>query len=242
MAVLGSGGRLELRRGHRGVRHPSGGHQSGQQLDQYRCDGYWPGDKVVISGPDGLPIFINGQPQLFDGVAAYGDPASKWQVAGNRFHINNPDRAGADDQFYKQDLQNDRLEYYPFIDFGTATGTYEDNAWFYYRGHANQDGTVEENPTTDLEGYLCIDSLGRAKLYKDRCSGLNCCGDNLLDFRLVARCSTSSLSTRRSIRVSELLLSALPRLVSTSSTTSPTTQHRIRTALLIRSALTHPNI
>ena len=185
MAVLGSGGRLELRREAPSacVILPEDINQGSNSIN-IGCDGYWPGDKVVISGPDGLPIFINGQPQLFDGVAAYGDPASKWQVAGNRFHINNPDRAGADDQFYKQDLQNDRLEYYPFIDFGTATGTYEDNAWFYYRGHANQDGTVEENPTTDLEGYLCIDSLGRAKLYKDRCSGLNCCGDNLLDFRL----------------------------------------------------------
>ena len=160
MAVLGSGGRLELRR-----EAPSAcvilpdDINPGNDSINIGCEGYWPGDKVTISGPGGLPIFdSNGNPQLWDGVASYY--GSSLFLADNRDHID-----AADHQFYKA-----ASEEYP-------TGSAGDNAWFYYRGQ-----TASEEPITDLTGYLCVDSLGRVKLYETRCEGLNCCGQALLDF------------------------------------------------------------
>ena len=164
MAVLGSGGRLELRREAPSPCvilpediNPRGTFDIG-------CEGYWPGDKVVISNPDGLPIFIGGDPQRWDGVATYEQ--ANLYVAENRDHIK-PD---SDNGFYKQ--------------AGHANNTYyrgnnsyaNDNALFYYQGDSPGDEQL-----VSLEGYLCIDSLGRASLYETRCEGMACCGTNLLD-------------------------------------------------------------
>lgn len=159
MAVLGSGGRLELRR-----EAPSpcvilpADRNLGSNSINIGCEGYWPGDKVVISGPDGLPIFINGKPQRWDGVGSYFQ--NVLYVADNRDHI-----TSSSDQFYKA-----LGEEYP-------AGNEEDAAWFYYRGEDENDSQVEE-----VEGYLCVDSLGRGKLYESRCEGLSCCGESLLIF------------------------------------------------------------
>ena len=157
MAVLGNGGRLELRREAPSpcVILPEDLNLSNNSLE-IGCEGYWPGDKVVISGPDGLPIFIDGNPQRWDGVASYYQ--NTLYVADNRDHI-----TAADHQFYKS-----ASEEYP-------TGEAKDDAWFYYRGEKAGD-----DQTSQLEGYLCVDSLGRAQLYKTRCEGLNCCGDSLV--------------------------------------------------------------
>ena len=40
--------------------------------------------------------------------------------------------------------------------------------------------TPSDTQTEQLEGYLCVDSLGRVKLYSTRCEGLACCGDPLM--------------------------------------------------------------
>lgn len=167
MAVLGAGGRLELRREAASpcVIIPEDINPDGSSFD-IGCEGYWPGDKVVISGPEGLPIFIDGKPQAWDGVASYF--GSSFYLAANRSHI-----TALDHQFYKA-----AAEEYPTGEAGTDSNTPKtESTWFYYRGDDASDEQV-----TQLEGYLCIDSLGRAKLYSDRCSGLNCCGDQLLDF------------------------------------------------------------
>lgn len=160
MAVLGNGGRLELRReaGSACVVLPE---DLSHTYDTFEigCEGYWPGDKVNIGSPEGLPIFINGDPQRWDGVASYF--GSSYYLAENRDHI-----TARTDNFYK-----DASEEYPAGEAG-------DNAWFYYRGT----GDAGETPVTNIEGYLCVDSLGRVKLYPDRCAGLNCCGTPLLDF------------------------------------------------------------
>ena len=157
MAVLGSGGRLELRREAASpcVILPQDLYLGGDQFE-IGCDGYWPGDKVVISAPEGLPIFIDGVPQYWDGVASYRQP--NLFVADNRTQI-----ADNDDLFYK-----DATEEY-------IAGNAGDDAWFYYRGDDADDEQIDQ-----LEGYLCIDSLGRASLYSSRCEGLNCCGTSLI--------------------------------------------------------------
>ena len=159
MAVLGNGGRLELRREAPPpcVILPEDIHVGNGTID-IGCEGYWPGDHITISGPDGLPIFIDGRPQIWDSVASYF--GSSLYVADNRDQI-----TSNTDQFYKTSS-----EQYPAGELG-------DDSWFYYRGEDEND-----SPVTDLSGYLCIDSLGRASIYSDRCSGLNCCGEKLLDF------------------------------------------------------------
>ena len=170
MAVLGSGGRLELRREAPSpcVILPEDLNLGSNSLD-IGCEGYWPGDKVVISNPEGLPIFIDGKPGRWDGVASYFQ--NVLYVADNRDHI-----TAADHQFYKS-----ASEEYPAGQAGTDdanlnnTNAKTEPTWFYYRGDKAGDDQI-----TQLEGYLCIDSLGRAKLYSTRCEGLACCGDPLL--------------------------------------------------------------
>ena len=97
MAVLGSGGRLELRREAPSpcVILPEDLNLGNNSLD-IGCEGYWPGDKVIISNPEGLPIFIDGKPGRWDGVATYDQDTLF--VAQNRDHIE-PD---VDNGFYKQ--------------------------------------------------------------------------------------------------------------------------------------------
>ena len=170
MAVLGSGGRLELRREAPSpcVILPEDLNLGSNSLD-IGCEGYWPGDKVVISNPEGLPIFIDGKPGRWDGVASYFQ--NVLYVADNRDHI-----TAADHQFYKS-----ASEEYPTGQAGTDDANLDNTSakteptWFYYRGDKAGDDQI-----TQLEGYLCIDSLGRAKLYSTRCEGLACCGDPLL--------------------------------------------------------------
>lgn len=159
MAVLGVGGKLELRReASSACVITQEDVNLGSASFDIACDGYWPGDRVVISGPDGLPIFINGKPQLWDGVGSYFQ--NVLYVAENRDHI-----TSSSDQFYKA-----IGEEYP-------AGQEEDDAWFYYQGD-----DADDEPITQLEGYLCIDSMGRAKLYDTRCDALNCCGETSYAF------------------------------------------------------------
>lgn len=162
MAVLGVGGRLELRREASSacVITPDDINLGSSSFD-IACEGYWPGDRVVISGPDGLPIFIDGKPQLWDGVASYFQ--NVLFVADNRDHI-----TAADHQFYKT-----ASEEYPAGEAGNDDpADFSETTWFYYRGD-----DADDVPETQIEGYLCIDSMGRAKLYDSRCDGMNCCGD-----------------------------------------------------------------
>ena len=162
MAVLGSGGRLELRREAPSpcVILPEDINAGTGSFD-IACEGYWPGDRVVISGPDGLPIFINGIPQRWDGVASYRQAVLF--VAANRDQIDNDN-----DVFYKRGTE----DYFN----GVAT-MQNDNALFYYQGENKDD-----EQTVDIDGYICVDSLGRLKLYNTRCEGLACCGTSRLDF------------------------------------------------------------
>ena len=119
MAVLGSGGRLELRREAPSpcVILPEDLNTDGSL--EIGCEGYWPGDKITISDPDGLPIFIDGKPQKWDGVASYF--GSSLYVADNRDQI-----TADNDQFYKT-----ASEEYPAGEAGNDDPTdYSETTWF----------------------------------------------------------------------------------------------------------------
>ena len=166
MAVLGSGGKLQLRREAPDpcIIRPEDINQ-GHRSFELHCEGYWPGDHVIITGsPAGLPIFIDGRPQVIDGVASY--------FGGDLFVAANRDQITAlNDTFYKT-----ASEEYP-------DGKGEDAANFYFIGEDGPDaGTDPDEPLRQLEGYICVDSLGDIHLHKTRCDGLRCCGDELLDF------------------------------------------------------------
>ena len=163
MAVLGVGGRLELRREAADpcIILPEGINLGNNSFD-IACEGYWPGDRVTISGPDGLPIFINGIPQRWDGVASYFQAVLF--VAANRDQI-----TADNDDFYKQGAE----DY-----FNGVAAMQNDNALFYYQGE-----NANDEQTDSLDGYICVDSLGRLKLYNTRCEGLACCGEGRLDFQ-----------------------------------------------------------
>ena len=163
MAVLGSGGQLQLRReaAEPCIIRPDDINLGTGSFDMH-CEGYWSGDRVVISGPEGLPIFINGVPQRWDGVASYRQDVLF--VAANRDDI-----ADNADDFYKQGTE----DYFN----GDATMR-NDDSLFYYQGE-----DANDTQTDDLDGYICVDSLGRLKLYDTRCEGLACCGTSNLDFQ-----------------------------------------------------------
>lgn len=162
MAVLGSGGKLELRREAPSacVITPEDINLS-QNSFEVQCEGYWPGDRVVISGPDGLPIFIDGKPQRWDSVATYRQ--DYLFVAANRDHI-----SSESDGFYKTGTE----AYYK----GSAAHQ-NNSALFYYQGEKAGDTQLDQ-----ISGYLCIDALGRAVLYDNKCDGLNCCGEAAYKF------------------------------------------------------------
>ena len=165
MAVLGVGGRLELLREapEPCVITPNQINLGTNTISDI-CPGYWNGDRITISGPDGLPIFINGIPQRWDGVASYRQDVLF--VAANRDDI-----ADNADDFYKQGTE----DYFN----GDAT-MQNDDSLFYYQGE-----DANDTQTESIDGYICIDSLGRLRLYESRCEGLECCTDgNTLVFEI----------------------------------------------------------
>ena len=166
MAVLGSSGRLELRREAAApcIITPEDINPGNGSFDVH-CEGYWSGDFIHIHSPDGLPIFIDGVPQRWDGVAMYG-LQSRLFIAENRDHI-----MPTETDFYKQ-TGNTNNSYY------RGDAAFEDDAaLFYYQGEDADD--VQEK---EMSGYICVDPLGRIKLYDTRCAGLACCGDSSLSF------------------------------------------------------------
>lgn len=169
MAVLGSGGRLELRREAPSpcVITPDDLNYLNNSFD-LGCEGYWPGDKVVISGPDGLPIFIDGVPQCWDCVASYQQDILF--VAENRDHI-----ANENDLFYKQ-AGRPRNTY-----FRDDSAYENDDALFYYQGQEEGDNLADLGG--QVEGYICVDQLGRVSLYETRCEAMGCCGEEIFSFQ-----------------------------------------------------------
>ena len=165
MAVLGVGGRLELKRCA-----PEPCILNQDSLDslnnQYEsiCEGYWTGDHI---GANCLPILKPGEfPANPNGYATYF--GSKWYLGPNRDHI-----TAFDDDFYKKGTED-----YP-------DGQENDAAQFYAREGDTDDG--KEIPSCDDEGgyWIHIDDLGRVSFYSSRCAALAGCPDDRLDLAAV---------------------------------------------------------
>jgi len=164
MAVLGVGGRLELKRCA-----PEPCILSPDSLDSLNneyesiCDGYWSGDHIAANC---LPVTEGEYPANPSGYATYF--GGKWFLGPNRDHI-----TSFNDLFYKTDTES-----YPDGQFG-------DDAQFYAREGDEVDGEII--PGCDDEGgyWIHIDDLGRVSFYSNRCDALAGCPDTRLDLDAV---------------------------------------------------------
>ena len=141
MAVLGSGGRLVLKRDAPDpcILLQSGLNGATNTFAEI-CPGYWSGDHISA---DCLPVVRPGEwPGNPEGWAAYQD--SFWFVGPNRDHI-----TGDADEFYKKASQG---EQYP-------DGQYGDDAQFYARVGDVADGK-DIVGCQDNDYWIHIDQLG----------------------------------------------------------------------------------
>jgi len=152
MAVLGSSGRLELKR-----ETPDPCHITADQIDFTNnvvtgvCPGFWSGDKIQINCfPNGTP------PPNPDGYASYF--GSKWYLGPNRTQI-----TAENDVFYKTSSEE-----YPSGQFG-------DNADFYVK----EGGDIP--PCTPGDWWIHIDVLGNISFYTTRCGALAGCTSDRVD-------------------------------------------------------------
>lgn len=122
MAVLGHRGKLWLRReAPDAVVVPTSAVHLLTNAILVRNPGYWSGDEVTITCPDGLPIDSgSGQPGCPDGHAMYA--GADWLLGANRAHV-----AGDDDDFY---LADDEA---PFYLRSEDVGLAETRSFFVYR-------------------------------------------------------------------------------------------------------------
>ena len=165
MAVLGVGGRLEIKR-------PSPEacfvpdteiDVDSNQLLSFCDDKYLNGDHVTAIG---LPIQGDGIfPTKPDGYASY--EGSRWYLGPNRTQIDSDN-----DDFYKSNAEE-----YP-------TGAAGDDAQFYSRtgDEACINGDCENLPGVDSSDYwIHINELGYVSFYTDRCQALLGCKKNRVD-------------------------------------------------------------
>ena len=156
MAVLGVGGRLELKRE---LAEPCVITQ--EQLDYDKdvvtsmCPGFWTGDHIFV---DCLPVDDGGLPSNPDGYASYF--GSKWFLGPNRTQID-----ANTDIFYKTDVEE-----YPDGQFG-------DGAQFYCREGDDSGGDIIE-PCKPGDWWIHVDELGQISFYTSRCRALAGCPDD----------------------------------------------------------------
>lgn len=170
MAVLGVGGRLELKREapEACVIYEDDLNFKTDQLLSF-CDAYLTGDHVTAIG---LPIQNPTEiwPTKPEGYATF--EGGKWYVGPNRNHIENDE-----DSFYKSDDED-----YPTDEFG-------DDAQFYSRTGDSACQDVGEGVTQcqQLPGidngdyWIHINELGYVSFYRDRCQALLGCPDHRVD-------------------------------------------------------------
>lgn len=169
MAVLGQGGRLQLKR-----EAPPACVIYEEKLnfdtDQFLtiCDDYLSGDHVTVLG---LPVMGDLFPTKPEGYATY--EGSKWYLGPNRWQIDSET-----DDFYKSDSED-----YPIGETG-------DDAQFYARtgDEACTGGSETEPPECgplpgiDNDDYwIHVNELGYVSFYKDRCQALLGCPDKRVD-------------------------------------------------------------
>ena len=165
MAVLGTGGKLVLKR-----EAPPPCVLSDESLDAALetygsiCPGYISGDYIASSC---LPVVRPGEfPGNPEGWASYQE--SKWYVGPNRTQISDDS-----DDFYKKGGEE-----YP-------DGQADDAAQFYARV-GDVSGGDEVAGCVEDDYYIHIDELGRVSFYKTRCAALAGCTSNRLHLAPVA--------------------------------------------------------
>jgi len=160
MAVLGSGGRLVLRREAPDVCLLDGDSlNTGLNAYGSICEGYWTGDRV---NTDCLPAVVPGRiPGLPDQFSTYW--GGRNFLGPNRDHIT----SNADD-FYKKGTED-----YP-------DGQQNDAAQFYARvGDVSGGDTITGCVSDDF--WIHIDALGRVSFYDSRCKALAGCLNDRID-------------------------------------------------------------
>ena len=165
MPVLGTGGRLRLKREQAEPYTFKPADLDANRTLAFSGQQYWNGDEVKLTSPYRLPFFDeNGFPLNVETVATYFD--GKLFLAQNRDHIT----ALADD-FYKKGAES-----YP-----NDAAHQNDAAFFYYQGDGSS-GVIKPPPpgTDEIIGYVSITPLGRLKLYNTRCEALAGCGAGVL--------------------------------------------------------------
>ncbi len=153
MAVLGVGGKLQLKRS---APEPCLINTSAAipEIDSLGsiCSDYWNGDHVSTIC---LPVATDPYPANPGGYATYF--GSEWFLGPNRSQI-----AARSDSFYKTELED-----YPDGQFGGASQ-------FYAREGDVADGELIDS--CDLGNYwIHVDQLGRVSFYNSRCSALKGC-------------------------------------------------------------------
>ena len=167
MAVLGSGGKLVLKR-----KAPEPFLVSSREVDydrnhlQESAPGYWTGDKVSTLTLPHWPEQGNPYPTKQEGYAMYF--GSKWFLGPNRFHLTDHD-----DFFYKRGVE-------PYPDSQSR-----DDAQFYARAGDDSFGHVlPADPEPEL--FVHINELGYMSFYEDRCRAMAGCPQGRVD---IANCA-----------------------------------------------------
>lgn len=166
MPVLGTGGRLRLKREEAAPVKFTPSDLDANGTLAFSGQQYWSGDEVKLTSPFNLPFFDdNGIPLSVDTVATYFD--SRLFLAQNRDQI-----TALSDDFYKKGAES-----YP-----ADAAHQNDAAFFYYQGDGSS-GVIEPPPpgSNEIIGYISITPLGRLKLYDTRCEALAGCGAGVLD-------------------------------------------------------------
>ena len=161
MPVLGSGGRLILKReapdpilySAQELLDPA----SNQILDIE--DGYLSGDRVQGVG---LPIYVDGWPIKPEGWAMYG--GSRWYLGPNRSHC-----------------QTEEAAYYKGSGMDFPDGDFGDDAGFYAQAGDNipGGGVIPQDPEDDY--YIHVSGLDHVSFYATRCGALRGCADDRVD-------------------------------------------------------------
>lgn len=161
MAVLGTGGKLVLKRTAPdaciiGVEHLD----PVDNLLTDICKGYWTGDHVAVIG---LPIYVGGVPVKPSGYGCYY--GSAFHLGPNRDHV-----TSRTDQYYKQ-----AGEEFP-------DGQAGDAADFYAKiNDVFNDGDDKIPPDPEDDYWIHVNELGYVSFYTNRCAAMRGCPRDRVD-------------------------------------------------------------
>jgi len=157
MAVLGTGGRLILKREEFGdpVVVQDRYIDVGKKIIRKEIEKLWNGDRIYVID---FPGFCDGVPSRVSGFSMY--QGGKWYLGPNRNHI-----ASNTDTFYKKGEE------------GYPSSNKADNSFFYSK---NDRGGIPSRRCADRDYYVHVSSLGYVSFYNTRPEALRgCAGDRI---------------------------------------------------------------